>query len=67
MPVAIAAETVSSLALLVLCLVVLGGGTLIATRLSRAAPQTIRVVFPLVALATFAAFATLVFISRLTR
>ncbi|MHB2022533.1 MAG: hypothetical protein ACYCO3_04260 [Mycobacteriales bacterium] len=67
MPVAIAPETVSSLALLALSIVVLLGGTLIANRLSRAAPQTIRVAFPLIAIATFSAFALLVFISRLTR
>jgi uncharacterized membrane protein (Fun14 family) len=66
-PVALAAETVSSLALLALSLVVLGGGAILAFFLGRAQPQVIRVVFPLVAFATLGAFALLVFVARLTR
>lgn len=67
MPIAVAPETVSSLALLALSLVVLAGGTLLAFGLAKAPPQVIRVVFPLVAFSTLGAFALLVFISRLTR
>lgn len=67
MPIAVAAETISSLCLLALSLVVLGGGVVIASRLSRANPSTIRVIFPLVALGTVGSFALLVFIARLTR
>jgi hypothetical protein len=66
-PLAIASETISSLVLLVVSLSVLFGGALIAVRLSSANPSTIRVMFPLIALATLGCFALLTFISRLTR
>lgn len=52
------------IALAVICVALLGGGALFASRLAAAPPRTIRTVWPIAALLTAALFAGFVFIAR---
>lgn len=53
------------IALAILCVLLLIGGTVAAGVLSRARPRVLRIVWPLVALATAGMFATFVLVARL--
>lgn len=52
------------IALAVICVLLLAGGSLLASRLAAAPPRTIRTVWPIVAVLTAALFAGFVFIAR---
>jgi hypothetical protein len=60
----VVAEDKYAIALGVVCVVLLAVGALGARRLATASPRIVRLVFPIVALSTFAVFAAFVLIAR---
>ncbi|HVA59621.1 MAG TPA: hypothetical protein VNG13_03665 [Mycobacteriales bacterium] len=64
---ALAPETVSSIALLLLSLGVLVAGVVVGKWLSTAANSVVRFAFPLIAAATLSAFGVLVYFARINR